>query len=153
MKKIIAAFCLLLAAGTAQVFSYGVGIQGGYGFGRGGAGAVTFKLDELPYVFAVSISGGEEVFISGTADYWFKTDTLYGPARYFVGAGAGLAIGTGDEFFLGAAFRVPVGINAFLVDNFVEPYIQIVPELGLSVLPYVNMTWDVGANIGVRFWF
>ena len=89
MKKLVAALSLVLMVGTVNLFAFGIGIQGGFGTGGGGA-AVTFKLDSLPYVFAVSGSFGSEYnYIGGSADYWLRTGTLAGPVNYFLGLGVG----------------------------------------------------------------
>ncbi|HKL86735.1 MAG TPA: hypothetical protein VJ861_10430 [Treponemataceae bacterium] len=153
MKKLVAALSLVLLVGSVNLFAFGIGVQGGYGIGGSGA-AVTFKLDSLPYVFAVNASfGSEYTFVGGSADYWLRTGTLAGPVNYFAGVGLGVGIGLGDTMALNAALRVPIGINAYFLDNFIEPYLQIVPAVGLSVLPDVGLYFDVGANLGLRFWF
>lgn len=153
MKKLATVLTLLLLVGSVNLFAFGIGVQGGYGI-SGGGGAVTFKLDNLPYVFAANISsGGDTLYVSGSGDYWFKTGNLAGPVNYFIGAGLGLGVGLGNNLVLNAAFRVPIGINAYFLNDFIEPYFQLVPALGASILPNIGLYWDVGANIGLRFWF
>ena len=55
-KRFLALVGLLVVAGTAQLFAWGIGVQGGASVGGAGGAAVTFKLDESPLVFAVDAS-------------------------------------------------------------------------------------------------
>ncbi|HHU36825.1 MAG TPA: hypothetical protein GXZ47_06310 [Treponema sp.] len=155
MKKFVTAVFILLLAGSVNLFAFGIGVQGGFGVGdhSGGGAAVTFKVDSLPYIFAVNASfGSDNTFIGASADYWLVNKNFAGPLNYFFGAGVGAGIGFGDDFCFNAAFRIPIGINAFFVNNFIEPYLQLVPEVGISVLPSLGLHWNIGANLGIRFW-
>lgn len=154
-KKILIVAALLMVVCVGGAFAWGIGIQGGYNLGIPGNVAVTFKLDSLPIVFAGNFYIGSHYFGVGlTGDYWFLNDNLVGPLNWFIGAGLGGTVGfpeKGVDFSL--AGRVPVGLNMYLVDGFIEPYVQVVPMLKLDILPDVYPDFDLDANIGIRFWF
>jgi hypothetical protein len=154
MKKAFLALALVLVIGTSGAFAFGIGAQAGYDTVMGGGGAITFKLDEYPYVFAVSFSADNNgMYIGGSADYWFIYKPLAAPVNYYVGGGLGALVGVGDPVALKAVARLPLGINAYFLDNLVEPYLQIVPELGVAILPSTQLIGGIGANLGVRLWF
>lgn len=155
-KKILIIAAVMMVACVAGVFAFGIGVQGGWNLGVPGNVAITFKLDSTPLIFAGNFYIADELFAVGlTGDYWMLNDNITGPLNWFVGAGLGATIAIPDEGKMGMslAARLPIGLNMFLVDDFVEPYIQVVPMLGLNFLPSVNFKFDLDANIGIRFWF
>lgn len=155
-KKILFAAAVMMVACVAGVFAFGIGIQGGYNLGVPGNVAVTFKLDSVPLIFAGNFYIGDNLFAVGlTGDYWILNDNIVGPLNWFVGAGLGATIAIPDDGDLGfwAAARVPVGLNMFLANDVIEPYIQIVPMLALHFMPSFSPDFDLDANIGIRFWF
>ena len=71
-----------------------------------------------------------------------------------MGLGFGATVGIGDPLILAGSVRAPIGINAFFADGLIEPYLQIVPQFQLAILPNVSSNGIVcGANAGIRFWF
>ena len=154
-KKLIAILVLALVVSTVSVFDFGIGVQGGGGVGGGGL-AVTFKLDQLPYVFAADLTiAGDYFFIGGTADLWMMNANLAGPVNYFVGGGLGASVGVGgDDLYLNVSPRVVAGLNMFFVDGFIEPYIQIAYAPNLTILPSFDPDFvNFEAAGGIRFWF
>ncbi len=154
-KKIIAVLVLALVVSTVSVFALGIGIQGGAGYNIPGNVAVTFKVDQSPLVFAGNFVFNKDYTVIGlTGDYWISNANLAGPVNYFVGVGFGATVGFADSIILSGAARLPVGINMFFADGVVEPYLQIVPQFGVSILPTVNVGgFGVDAAAGIRFWF
>ena len=55
----------------------------------------------------------------------------------------------------GLSARLPIGLNLMLPVGPVEiePYVQLVPMLGLQVVPDFHPDFDFDANIGIRFHF
>lgn len=153
MKKLIAVMVLGILIGTASIFAFGIGVQGGGGVsgGRGiGGAALTFKLDTAPWVFAVDWDFAR---IGISADQWFLNKPFASPFNFYVGWGVYVGMGLGGGNLLAVGGRIPIGINAFFLDGMLEPYFQIVPSLGLSVFDFHFPDWGVAGNLGLRFWF
>lgn len=162
-KKILIVVALLMVVCVGGAFAWGIGIQGGWNMGIPGNVAITFKLDQLPLIFAGNFYVGDHLFAVGlTGDYWFLNDNIVGPLNWFIGAGAGIAIRIYDDGYehkkekthFGISGRVPVGLNMMLPAGPVEiePYVQLVPQLWLSIVPFYP-DFDLDANIGIRFHF
>jgi hypothetical protein len=156
-KKIGVLVALLLMFSVAGAFSFGIGLQGGGGVSGGGlgGGAVTFKLDSIPLIFAVSAYGGSNGFvIGGTADYWLDNPTIAGPFGWFYGVGAGATVGGfGDKLIFGANAHVPVGVNVMLLQEKLELYLQAAPGLGIGILPDFGLGFYLDAALGFRYYF
>ena len=154
-KKIIAVLVLALVVSTVSVFALGIGIQGGYGYNIPGNVAITFKVDQSPLVFAGNFVFNKDYTVIGlTGDYWISNANLEGPLNYFVGVGFGATVGFAKDIILSGAARLPVGINMFFADGVVEPYVQIVPQLPVQILPSIAVgNFSVDAAAGIRFWF
>ena len=78
MKKAIM-IAALVVIGTASIFAFGIGVQGGASLGPaiGGNAALTFKLDNNPWVFAVDGSFRTNyVAVGVTADMWIGTGKI-----------------------------------------------------------------------------
>ena len=154
-KKIGVLAALLLVFSVTGAFSFGIGLQGGGGYNGGpsGGGAVTFKLDSTPVIFAVSVGADTNGFSLGlTGDYWLANPTITGPLRWFYGVGAGVGVGFGDDISLNANAHIPLGINAFLLDNKFEAFFQVAPGLGIGIVPfYLGFGFD--AALGFRYYF
>ena len=158
-KKIFIVAALLMVVCVGGAFAWGIGIQGGSGFPEYGNLAVTFKLDTVPLVFATNFTFDGGFGIGLTGDYWFLNDNIVGPLNWFIGAGAGISLGGFDDnFILGLEGRLPIGLNMYLVDGFIEPYLQVVPSVRLNILPRIGGSFPedflgFAANLGIRFWF
>lgn len=153
-KKIFIVAALLMVVCVGGAFAWGIGIQGGGGFPDYGNAAITFKLDTVPFVFATNFTFRDGFGVGLTGDYWFLNDNIVGPLNWFIGAGAGISLGGfNDNLILGLEGRLPIGLNMYLVDGFIEPYVQVVPSVGLNVLPGIGLRWGFAGNIGIRFWF
>lgn len=153
-KKIIVALLMLCVAGS--VFAVGIGIQGGTDVANSGTTGIdiTFKLDSVPFVFAVGIPSFDPLAIGLTADYWILNDNLVGPLNWFIGAGLFGQMFIGDDdfnFTVGA--RVPVGLNFFFARDMFELYLQVAPGLGANIGNGVEMDFVCPINYGLRFWF
>lgn len=153
MKKLIAVMIFGILIGTASIFAFGIGVQGGGGVGGAGGiygGALTFKLDTAPWVFAVD-GGISRIGIS--ADQWIINKPFASPFNFFFGWGVYVGMGFGGGNLLAVGGRLPIGINAFFLDGMLEPYFQIVPSLGVTAFSFHFPDWGVAGNLGLRFWF
>lgn len=159
MKKILGLFVILLTIGSTAVFakgkgkSFAIGAQAGYPLG----GAVTFKVQTVPCVFALDFSGNSDGMNLGlTADWWISNPTITGTWGYYYGLGlyAGLGLG-GESFGFAAAPRLLIGTNVFCFDNFLELYLQggWEPTLYISDSGLGTDFLSFFANLGFRFWF
>lgn len=105
-KKILVVAALLTVVCVGGAFGWAIGIQGGGGVNGGGGAAITFKLDQLPLVFAADFAGNtrDDYFVIGvTGDYWFIQETIVdtgvGPFGWFLGGGAGVSFRVwGDDY-------------------------------------------------------
>lgn len=161
-KRFFCIVSLVLVFSTGSMFALGIGAQAGYVAGHNHSnGALTFKLDTSPWVFAINVDGINHDYlgIGLTADRWIANKTIGKPIAYYYGWGlAGSLYSAHERFsnvFLGA--RALIGLNAFLVDNFLELYAQIAWQPGVVI--HVNgddriyldaISFPV--NIGFRFW-
>lgn len=151
MTKKVLAFALLisLVSSSYTIFAFGIGLQ----LNSDVSASLTFKTDQVPLIFAVQ--GSTEGFgISG--DYWVLNKTIMSeyPVKWFWGYGGYANLNLSDSsvgFALGA--RLPIGINASFADGFVEPYLQVVPSLGVSISPFYLPDWGIPVSLGVRLWF
>ena len=157
MKKIIVLSALLLVLSAASVFSLGIGLRGNYGFGdrfgaslfispgkKAGMGGAHFGINYWINKDAVSFGG--------TMDYWLFNPNITGPLNFYLGAGLFASISFGDPLALVAGLRVPIGLDL----NFdrVDVFLEVAPQIGLSLLPTIGLNngWGTAA-VGVRFWF
>lgn len=157
-KKILIVAALLMVVCVGGAFAWGIGVQGGGGYPGQADLAITFKLDSVPFVFATNLNFVGGLGIGLTGDYWFLNDNIVGPLNWFLGAGAGISIGFQDPFSLGLEARLPIGLNMYFLDGFIEPYIQAVPSVRLQLLPkfigeFPDDVLRFAGNIGIRFWF
>lgn len=160
MKKITVILALLLVLTTASVFALGIGAQAGYVVGGAPGGALTFKLDNAPWVFALDGSASGNAFNIGlTGDMWLANKNLAGPFNYYYGWGLAGAVAVGGEAFsLFAGVRALAGLNVFVLDNFLEFYLQGAWQPGVSIAfgndLHVNPVFvSFPVNLGFRFWF
>lgn len=163
-KRLLAALAALFIAGTSSIFAVGIGAQGGYTIGGGAGGALTFKLDDFPAVFAVDAAFGNYTSIGVTADWWIQNPELasgsVGSWNYFYGVGlAGSVAMSEDIFGLNLGVRAVLGTNVFLFDDFLEFYAQVAyqPTFGIALSgDYGNAGFNwlgFPVNAGFRVWF
>ena len=164
MKKLFSVLAVLFVMGTTSVFAFGIGAQAGYVVNTGAGGAVTFKVDKVPCVFAVDAAFNTNyVRVGGTADWWMANPKISGTWGYYYGVGlaAGAGIWSGDASAVAISFgpRVVLGTNVFVLKNQLEFYLQGAWQPTFSVYVNGNEGWADPAwlcfpiNIGFRFWF
>lgn len=161
MKKLLAVLAVLFVMGTTSVFALGIGAQGGWNpVGGGSDGALTFKLDDKPWVFAVNGSAWNGYISVGvTADMWLANPKISGGFGYYYGWGlaGGVNIYGGQYGYISGIVgaRVLAGLNFKMLDNFFELYLQAAWQPGVSIStangihPIFNA---VPVNLGFRFW-
>lgn len=158
MKKLFAVFAILLAIGTTSVFAKGksksiaIGAQVGYPLG----GALTFKVKTVPCIFALNFYGDNNLAVGLTADWWMANPSISGTWGYYYGLGiyGGVRV-AGNDFNAAVAPRALIGTNVFLLDNFLEFYLQGGWEPTLWIKPSgfaFDFTHFFG-QLGFRFWF
>ena len=158
MKKLLAVLAVLFVMGTTSVFALGIGAQGGARVGRDtvGNGALTFKLDDKPFVFAVDGSfRSNYIGVGLTADMWLANPSISGPFGYYYGWGLAGSVGIGGDYLgfdIGA--RLLGGLNCKLLDGFIELYLQAAWQPTLAILPGIGFDlFSFPVNGGIRFWF
>lgn len=160
MKKLFSVLAVLFVMGTANVFSLGIGAQGGYTINGGAGGALTLKVDSLPCVFAIDLGSINPLSLGVTADYWLANPKIEGPLGFYYGIGFGGSInGLGnDAMSIGIAGRVFGGLNIFLLDRAFELYLQATwqPTFWIALGEGANAGFNASSvplNVGFRFWF
>ncbi len=157
-KKIPVILIMVFFVGSG-VFAAGIGIQGGTDVAAGGKTGIdiTFKLDSVPFVFAVGIPSFSPLAVGVTADYWILNNNLVGPLNWYIGAGLFAQLYTDDDEHFDAGFfggvRVPVGLNLFFADDRFEVYLQVAPGLGIGIGNGIHPDFVIPINYGLRFWF
>lgn len=156
MKKIVTMAALALFMVSVQGTALGVG--GAFNLGIGSTvnpgGALTVKLDKSPWVFGASASGTSTSLRVGlTADYWMTSGNLVDFLQYYIGPGAYSGMQLGSNSALDIGLRVPFGINAFLLNNSLELFLEVAPTAGIGMNPFQFPTWGVQSAFGFRFWF
>lgn len=160
-KRLLAVVAALFVCGATSAFATGIGVQGGYNPAAGSAGgaAFTFKLDNVPTVFAADFYfGNAQLQAFGlTADYWVQNPRLAGMVHWYWGPGANIAFYPNTPA-LDIGGRIFAGINIFPI-KWLEIYAQ------AAWNPHLYMNFNSGnigdaswwnrwpMNFGVRFWF
>ncbi|WP_191014262.1 hypothetical protein [Treponema zioleckii] len=161
MKKIFLALMLILGIATTKTFALGIGIQAGPVVGSGfhSGGAITFKLDQLPCVFAVAIPSFDPFAIGVTADWWMENPTIKDFWKWYYGFGAaGAFYVNGDDgdssAALGVGGRILIGTNVLLLNDVLELYAQAAWQPMLFVGNGIGTHFfNFPIDIGVRLWF
>ena len=163
MKKLFSVLAVLFVLGTVNVFALGIGPQGGSTpGGAAGSAGLTLKVDGVPCVFGITAELGKPTSVGVTADWWIANPKIEKSWGYYYGVGLAGSINVGDgggDMFAGG--RILVGTNVFLLNNFIELYLQAAWEPGIII--YSNTHSDTGGiqfnpnripvNLGIRFWF
>ena len=159
MKKLFSVLAVLFVLGTTSAFARtGIGLQGSLSAGGStakGAG-VTFKLSNVPCVFAVAAPNFVDPLIVGvSADWWIANPVIEQTWHYYYGvglAGAVTLVENGSSISIGG--RALVGTNVFLVNNFLEFYLQGAwqPMFTISNGAQPNIV-NFPFDLGFRFWF
>ena len=157
MKKLLFVFVLaaIIAAGTAfadHPDGWGVGVQGGWSGGIGGA--LTLKFPSVPVFWAVDLGGfGGTLWVQLAGDYYFIDSQLIPTLHWYVGGGVYVNLALGDNLGLAVGARIPIGLSWQPIP-LLEIYLQAVPSIGLSIFPEMGLYPNFfGANLGIRLWF
>ena len=158
MKKLFSVIAVLLTLGTASVFAKtGVGLQAGgviSNGGFGGTGAVTFKINSIPCVFAVTVPSFDPFAVGLTADWWIDNPMIQRNWGWFYGVGVAAAFYTGNTSTFGLGFRAVVGTNVFLLNKFLELYAEAAWQPMFFISNGFNASLlNFPINAGFRFWF
>ena len=157
MKKAVM-IAALVVIGTASIFAFGIGVQGGYSLGPGmGGAAVTFKLDNLPWVFAADgYLINNNLALGVTADMWIGKGAISKtPVGYFYGWGVAGNVALGGSYAtFGLYARALAGLNFMALNNFLEIYLQAAWQPGIQIgnsgVTALLVHFPIAA--GIRFW-
>lgn len=166
-KRILAVIAALFVAGATGAFATtGVGVQGGYIVGGSGAGALTFKLSNVPAVFAVNGAfSTNSIDVGLTADWWIGNPKISGTWGYFYGVGLAANVNLANDGnaygYGGFGFgpRAVLGTNVFLINGFLELYAQVAYQPMFYLYANSNNAgltaiWvSFPINAGFRIWF
>ena len=157
MKKLFSVLAVLFVLGTVNVFAAtGIGLQGSLSTGGStqAGGGVTFKLSDVPCVFAVAVPSFNPLVVGVTADWWIANPSIEGTWKYYYGVGLAGALVVGDNSAISLGGRALLGTNVFLINNFLELYLQGAwqPMFTISNGAKPNLV-NFPFDIGFRFWF
>ncbi|MCR4742253.1 MAG: hypothetical protein K5866_05230, partial [Treponema sp.] len=157
MKKLFSVLAVLFVMGTTSVFATGLGLQGGPVVGDGVVygGAITFKLNSAPCVFAVNLASFTPLAVGVTADWWIGNPSISGTWGWYYGVGvAGAVYLSNHSASVGVYGRALVGTNVFLLKKFLELYINIAWQPGIKIDNGVDpILVSFPIDFGFRFWF
>ena len=156
MKKLLSVLAVLFVMGTTSVFARtGLGLQGSLATGGStqAGGGVTFKLSNVPCVFAVALPSFDPLVVGVSADWWIQNPTIQGTWGYYYGVGLAGALVVGDNSAASFGGRALIGTNVFIID-FLELYLQGAwqPMFTISNGAHPNLV-NFPFDIGFRFWF
>ena len=185
MKRAIFVVILvcILATGTAfadHPAGFGIGVQGGFGWGtaEGGYGTLTLKIPNIPIFWAVNLGFGAHHFgIGVSGDYYIIDQFIAHPLHWFFGVGGFFNFyAVSDSRYYNYSrsdvtfgLRVPVGLSLQPIP-LLELYIAIVPGIGVYIQGEeryevggsritdtthagAGLGWILPFEIGLRLWF
>ncbi|MDR1302409.1 MAG: hypothetical protein LBK43_08080 [Treponema sp.] len=169
MKKKLVAVCIIgLFLGTIGAFAehpdgLGLGIVGRGGWGGFGP-ALSLKIPSLPVYWAVNLGISQHYFGVGiTGDYYLIDKALVPDINldWYFGFGGYLGLGSWkdgygyndhDGFAMTLGLRAPIGLSWEFLEHF-ELFGDIFAGLGFGIVPFYFPDWDIGGEIGIRYWF
>ncbi len=159
-SKVLGLVAGLAVFASTGLFAFGIGLQlnGNAGEVFAPGVAVTFKVDSIPLVFAANYFAGDTTTVGLTGDYWGLNRKLVSigrvPLNWFFGIGFFANAVFADEFSMTGGMRLPLGLNMFLLDGFMEPFLQIAPSFGLTFIPSIGADRPFfPISAGFRLWF
>ena len=184
MKKVVFAVVLAAVLATGTAFAdhpggFGIGIQGGYGWGStgGGTGALTLKFPSLPIFWAVNLGFGDHHFGLGlSGDYYIIDQALAAPiVHWFFGLGGFFSFYSWSHSSytsysksdIALGLRIPIGLSLQPIP-LLEFHLALVPGLGLYMIGKEKYSWGgteythngkagfgwfMPLEIGLRLWF
>jgi len=156
VKKTVLLAAILVVFGS-QAFGFGIGAEVSAPYTSSGVGtgaAVTFKLDKVPYLFALGASGNNRgAHLGVTADYWMAQGRLVEFLDWYAGPGLFVGLSTGDNAGIDAGVRIPVGLDVYVLNKKLEFFLELAPAIGLAVSPFQFPTLGLQNALGFRFWF
>ncbi|NCN05965.1 MAG: hypothetical protein GW949_10085 [Spirochaetales bacterium] len=160
MKKrivLIGLILLLTAGGTGLFAKSAIGVSAGLPIGPGLAGSnvmLSLKIDSFPLLLGLGAQLGDSANIGITADYWITNPNLTGILNWYLGVGGYLGIGIDSDVQVDLGFRIPVGLNIFILDRALELFLEIAPTISAAFEDPVRFP-VIGAQgaLGFRVWF
>jgi hypothetical protein len=156
MKRLLILIVIALVLSSTAAFAAGgfaIGGEGSWYFaGTGGlpVGAmVTFKLPQLPLIWAVGVAFPLSVGI--TADYWIAHGNIVSIFDWYVGVGGYLSIDLSNPADIGVGARIPIALQIWPVGRTLEIFLEAAPAVGISFVP-TGFGWHIQGALGLRFW-
>ncbi|GHV73270.1 hypothetical protein AGMMS49940_05720 [Spirochaetia bacterium] len=132
----------------------GIGLQLGGSYTNWFGADFTLKIPKVPVFWTL---GAGLNWLSVAGDYYF-IDKEFAPKihlGWYLGAGAEVGLGfwgyNAGYFGLAVGARVPIGLSWQPLD-WLEVYLQVVPGIGIQIVPPVDLYLPIGGSLGVRFW-
>jgi hypothetical protein len=150
---------VVLVCGAASIVEakgrgWAVGGEGSlYLAGNGGlpmSAMFVFHVPQLPLMFGVGINTTPA--LGATLDYWAARGHLASIFDWYLGVGGYLTVDFASPASISAGGRIPIGLQAWPVEQVLEIFIEIAPAVGVVVVP-TAFEWHLQGAVGLRFWF
>lgn len=143
--SLLAVFAAALVFGTINN-----GNAIGIGFMVGEPTGLSIRVGQFPIL---GIAWSFRNYLHIHLDGWLYNGKLAGPLTWFIGIGGKVRLfnidnKTSEGTILGLGFRVPIGIDWFIIKP-AELFLEVAP--GIAILPATGFDWD--AALGLRFHF
>jgi hypothetical protein len=157
-KKIAIIAAALFVFGSAEAFSFGIGLRGNFGWGNIFGGGILFSAKDDTHFGVNYYAGDGGFYMSVTGDYWIFDKQLTrvgnkGSLNFYVGPGFYIQLDFPKDngFDFGLGLRIPVGLD--LDFNLFDVFVEFAPQVGISFLPTVGLNGNwFNAAIGARVW-
>ena len=153
VKKTLLMVALLAIITVIPAYSFGIGAAFGLDVTEtvGPGALLSLRLDSFPAVFGVGWSAKGDFQLGLTADWWLFHTNLVSILSLYVGPGLYLDLGiTGGTASLGIGVRVPVGLQAWIIDP-LELFLELAPTFGMKDGQFPRL--GIQGALGFRFWF
>ena len=159
MRRIGIAVIVVLMIGVAGAFAapktdgLAIGGQGSlYFVGSEGllvSAHIEIELPSIPVMFGIGVSTRPAIGL--TADYWAWRGYMAGMYGWYVGFGGYVTLALAPTTDIRMGVRLPIGLQAWLLNDTLEIYVETAPAVGMSILP-IGFDWKVQAALGFRMW-
>ena len=144
---ILIVFLFLFISSSSIFSSPGIGVI------LGEPSGASIKIGNFP---VLGISWSFRNRLNATVDWWLFNSELVEPLDWYLGVGANIYLGfnqgVGNTNIFGAGFRVPVGLQWWLLSE-LELFLELAPGIAITTNPNSIVGFDMGGGIGMRYYF